>query len=151
MKSIALTNSPLFTLVDDSDFDFLSQYAWRIDSNGYAVTGNPKTNGLFFIHELLLETPVGCVIDHKDRQPLNNQRENLRFATRAQNVANSKIRSDNKSKFKGVSFYKRNGKWRAQITANGKKLFLGYYDTAEQSSIAYKQAAKFHFGEFANV
>jgi len=90
-------------------------------------------------------------IDHKDENKRNNAFDNLREATRSLNGANIHRKSHNTSGFKGVSLWKRTGRWKAQIQVRGQKLFLGYHDTPEQAHAAYVAAANEHFGEFARM
>jgi HNH endonuclease len=65
-------------------------------------------------------------VDHKDRSP-SNKIENLRKATNAQNLQNISLPSNNASGFKGVSWFRQGGKWRADIRLNGKLIFLGLF------------------------
>jgi hypothetical protein len=88
--------------------------------------------------------------DHIDGNGLNNRRGNIRLATRAQNNANARLASHNKSGYKGVSYYRPSGKWMACIRADGKTKYLGYYDTPEAAHEAYKAAALEVFGSYAN-
>jgi hypothetical protein len=90
-------------------------------------------------------------IDHIDSDGLNNRLSNLREATRMQNTRNARLKRSNTSGYKGVSFRKDSGKWMASIHANGRKMYLGKYETPEEAHAAYVAAAhKFH-GEFARV
>jgi HNH endonuclease len=82
-----------------------------------------------------------ALIDHINRDRNDNRLCNLREATKSENNDNSAVRSDNVSRIKGVSFYSRNGKWRARITANGKLIFLGYFASAEEAGASFKLAA----------
>ncbi len=84
-------------------------------------------------------------IDHKDHNSLNDKIDNLREATQSQNSANSKLAINNKSGFKGVSYFKITNKWRAVIRTK----HLGYFDTPEEAHEAYMKAAKLYFKEFA--
>jgi hypothetical protein len=85
-------------------------------------------------------------IDHRDRNPSNDRWSNLRLATNAQNTQNSTV-SLGASGLRGVS---RDGnKWRARITANGRQIWLGNYDTPEAAAAVYEVAANLYFGEFA--
>lgn len=86
-------------------------------------------------------------VDHVDGNGLNCQRGNLRPATSAQNKQNQGRHRDNATGIKGVS--RRRGKWRAQITANGKRQHLGDFETPQEAAVAYQKAAKEAFGEFA--
>lgn len=85
-------------------------------------------------------------IDHIDRDPSNNRITNLRLATHAQNSANTPKRRTNASGFKGV--YRHQGRWLAQMTAGGKSVYLGVFDTAKEAYAAYLGAAKMHHKEF---
>lgn len=88
-------------------------------------------------------------VDHLDRDPLNNQRDNLRLASRSQNGANRNIRKNSLSGYKGVSWHKTAKKWTAKLTLNGKLIHLGYFDDPIDAAKAYDQAAREYFGEFA--
>jgi hypothetical protein len=151
MKEIPLTQGKV-ALIDDADFDLVNQYKWcahynRKNGACYAIT-NIREGGkyrLLRMHVLL----VGKGHDHKDRNGLNNQRENLRPATAAQNQANHGMYRNNKSGYKGVFYKKDKRKWWAQIKFDGVAENLGYYDTAREAAEAYNEAARRIHGEFA--
>lgn len=88
-------------------------------------------------------------IDHKNLNRSDNRIANLRAVSRGQNRTNCGAYKNNTSGLKGVSLYKPNGKWKAQIQKDGKKLALGYFDTKEEAHSAYVNAASRMFGEFA--
>lgn len=90
------------------------------------------------------------LIDHKDRNPRNNNIDNLREATRSQNQANRK-QQKNKSGFKGVHQHIGRKSFYALISVNKKSFRLGSFKTAEEASVAYKNAALIHHKEFANI
>jgi hypothetical protein len=81
-------------------------------------------------------------IDHINGDPSDNRIANLREATRQQNTRNQRIGTRNKSGYKGASWNKRDGVWRAFISRNGKTRHLGTFETAEQAHSAYCRAAK---------
>ena len=89
-------------------------------------------------------------LDHIDGNKSNNALDNLREATNNENKYNIKIRKDNSAGYKGVSLDRRCGRYRAYITFNKKQKSLGYYNTAEEASEAYKKAAKELHGTFYN-
>lgn len=93
--------------------------------------------------------PVPNLIDHKDTNPFHNRIENLREATQSQNLANARIRKDNTSGIKGVSFFKRDSKWRASITINGRAINLGHFNTIEEATKVRQIAFEKQFGKFA--
>jgi len=88
-------------------------------------------------------------IDHRDGNGSNNKWSNLRMATSTENQRNTKLRKDNSSGVKGVSFHKRYGKWAAYITINKKTITIGFFDSVEAAAEARRNAALKHFGEFA--
>lgn len=91
-------------------------------------------------------------IDHKDGDPSNNQFCNLRLATQSQNNANSRRRIHNRAGYKGVVFCSdRRKPWRAIVGVNKARLFLGYFETAEEAHSAYVEAATRIYGDFARA
>ena len=87
-------------------------------------------------------------IDHANRIRADNRISNLRLATRAENNTNSKTHSTNTSGFRGVSWNKGEGKWRAYAGLNRKQHHLGYYPTAEAAHEAYDAFARQNYGKF---
>jgi hypothetical protein len=126
--------------------------AGHFDGNGYlrlAIKGS--TYSATRVAWLLMtgEWPSSLfVIDHINRDTTDNRWVNLRLATISENGANAKMRCDNKSGFKGVSWGADRGKWRAHIQINSKVIQLGCYETAEEAVEAYQAAAEKYFGDF---
>lgn len=87
-------------------------------------------------------------LDHVDGNPLNNRIENLRPATKQQNAMNRKVHCTNKLQIKGVQT--RGCKFASYIWVDKTNKYLGIFDTAEEASMAYQQAAQKHFKEFAS-
>ena len=87
-------------------------------------------------------------IDHRNHSPADNRIANLRTATQSENNKNMRLSTKNTSGYKGVSWNKQAGKWKAYSTLNGKLNYLGYFTTAEAASEAYNRFAKQHHGEF---
>lgn len=103
-----------------------------------------------YLHRFLLLAPDGIEIDHKDGDGLNNRRSsNLRIATKSQNMHNSGMFKNNKSGFKGVTFDKESGKWKAHIALCGKQNTIGRYDTPELAYQARCEASKRLHGDFS--
>jgi len=88
-------------------------------------------------------------IDHKDRNPLNNRKINLRICTHSQNQMNKNKGKNNTSGYKGVYWHKRNKKWAAHIRFNNKKYHIGYFNKKTEAAMAYNKAAVKHHGEYA--
>lgn len=90
-------------------------------------------------------------VDHENLDRSDNRKANLRDATHGQNQANGRAYSNNALGLKGVSLHKPNGKYKAQIQANGKKVGLGYYATPQEAHAVYAKAAAELHGEFARA
>ena len=91
------------------------------------------------------------IIDHADRDRANNRLSNLREASRSENGANSRVYRSNRSGFKGVFWDNFAKKWRADTNFNGKKVFLGRFNTKEEAAAAYEEKVRELFWEFARV
>lgn len=90
-------------------------------------------------------------VDHKNLNKSDDRWDNLRCATRQQNMANRRALRNNKSGLKGVSWNKPTGRWLAQIQVNGKVKNLGRFLNKEAAHRAYLDAAELAFGEFARA
>jgi hypothetical protein len=93
-------------------------------------------------------------IDHikpADGSHAQDRLSNLRIVSNSQNLMNQRLKSSNKSGYKGVSWNKTANKWQAQITSYGRRRYLGYFTTPEAAALAYDQAAKLLNGEFAKL
>lgn len=148
-------------IVDQADSD-LAQMDWYTypGKNAYYAHRNGRTNHKRFtqrMHRVILSRILGRdllpseLVDHVDLNGLNNRRDNLRLANHTQNNANRETRNDNKTGYKGVHLHKPSGKYHVSISVSKKRLYLGLHDTPELAAIAYNNAAKEHFGEFARL
>lgn len=147
MKVIALTRKGLFAKVSDEDYEYIANYGkWRPHpgKNGvyYAICSKGKANIL--MHVLIMGRRG---VDHKDRDGLNNQRENLRFFKDGENMYNSKLHLTNKTGYRGVHLRTNRGTYNAKIG----KTMLGSFNTPEEAARAYDLAAKEQVGEFATL
>jgi hypothetical protein len=106
MQKVAIRKHPeLFALVDDEDFGTVSHHKWYLSALGYAVTpvyvaGKRRS---VLLHRFVMNAPKGKELDHKNRNKLDCQKENLRYATRSENCRNRPVRSDNKFGVSGIS------------------------------------------------
>lgn len=142
-------------LLDDTDawvLDAGGWYAWHSRDTWYAARNYSKPDGsrdVQYLHRVLMRPAVGQLVDHINRNGLDNQRANLRLSTTSQNLANRPAPRHNRSGFKGVSWDKRRQKYTAQITVDGRKRHLGYFTEAQDAASAYNAAALDVWGDFA--
>lgn len=145
MKKISLTNSKLLVLLDDSDYERCSQRNWYLTDGGYVRSSSRIRLSRF----LMGEPPEGREWDHENGNKLDNQRQNLRSATKSQNKANTGRTKANHSGFKGVHWYRKTRRWRASIQKDGQVIHLGYFSDRILAAKAYDVAAKKLYREFA--
>lgn len=145
-------------LVDDEDYDRLNKYTWHINSNGYAVRGVPipgkkRASTTSAMHREVMGLSKGDprLVDHRFGIKTDNRKSELRICTNQQNLWNRKAYPHGASGLKGVTCRPKRKKWEAYITLNGKKTFLGVFNTAEEAHEAYCRAAPLFHGEFANT
>lgn len=158
MKEIRLTKG-MVAMVDDSDYDFLSQFKWGVNKSNqaYYAAHYFEKNGKRFIyrmHRFILGLKDHKLfVDHINGNTLDNRRENLRICTHAENVRNRRIQKNNTSGFRGVVFTNGhpNKPWRATLRIDKKRFHLGYFATPEAAALAYNEAAMKYHGEFARL
>lgn len=137
MKMIPLTKGAV-TIIDDEDFDFVSQWRWKLHPQGYAcrstqVAGKYVT---LLLHRVIANTPVGLQADHINRDRLDNRRANLRNVSGSVNTMNQGLSPRNTSGHRGVTWDKARGKWQSKTKHLGRWVYLGRFDTAEQAAEA---------------
>lgn len=134
---------------DIEDYDTIKNYCWNehIKSSGYHMLDAYDANKNQSINMANLLGFKGY--DHKNRNPLDNRKENLRFATQHENTINKGIQRNNTSGIIGVGWVKRLQKWRARITYDEKNIYLGVFDNKEDAIKSRLNAEREYFGEFA--
>lgn len=137
------------TLIDCGDLDVVRRYvnwfAYRPKGVWYVAAKEARTRGTVIMHRLIMGDPTGTDVDHINGDGLDNRRSNLRACTHQQNTWNARPRGGRA--FKGTVFG--SGRWRAGISPNGRRIYLGGYDTQEDAAAAYNVAAARLYGEFA--
>ena len=141
-------------VIDASDAALISDWNWHVRPDGgnmYASRNIPKNEDgkrrSISMHREIMGVPVGYEVDHIDRCGLNNVRSNLRLATKSQNQCNRKVSKLSVSGVKGVA-KTRSGSWRARISKDGVRLFIGYFKTLDEATDAYRRASENLHGQY---
>src|SRR5699024_4388440 len=130
---------------DLEDKELVEKTYWGLDVLGYA---HGKINGrLARFHRHLLNFPEE-IVDHINRDKLDNRKMNLRLCSPTENSRNISIAKNNKSGVTGVEKMS-NGKWRARIMVDRKGIHLGSFKTLEEAKDARMKAEIKYFGEFS--
>lgn len=151
MKGIELSNG-LRVMVDDDLYNELNQFDWYAHRGKKTFYAHRKQNGKCIImHRIVMKVSDNTMmIDHIDRNGLNNQKSNLRIVTHAENIRNSIVERDwHTSKFKGVYLNKLTGKWMSAVRKNNFRHRLGSFENEADAAVAYNAKAIELHGEHA--
>lgn len=151
--AVCLINSAkMEVLIDAADLPLVSEGRWTVAQQkcwGYYAVRVIKGR-MRLLHRYLLGVTDRRLVDHINRNGLDNRRANLRVCTPTQNNANRTVSRTSKSGYKGVWWHQQSARpWRAAIKVHGQRRYLGTFRTAEEAHGAYLLAAKREFGEFA--
>ena len=133
---------------DLEDYDKIKKYTWRETDWGYCLAYDIVNKKKEILMQYLVFNSEGQIIDHINRNRLDNRKENLRKCTQQENLRNVSLSTRNKSGFLGV-YLNQNKKWVAQIKINKKMKYLGSFDNIEDAVITRLKAEKEYYGEFA--
>jgi hypothetical protein len=141
-----------FTLIDEADADMVLMHSWCVLDNGSSVYAARKTatSSVLMHRAILCVTDRRTQVDHVNRDSLDNRRANLRLATCRQNHFNSGATTRNRSGYKGVRKSHNCERWEARGTsADGQRVFLGMFASAEDAARAHDAFAVEEHGPFA--
>lgn len=133
-------------LLDSCDVDRVSEFQWSVGTHGYATSGCGKNQIL--LHRMIADAGNGEMVDHINRNKLDNRRMNLRLCSFQQNTMNREKLISGSNPYKGVCRL-RDGCWQAQIQYNNHSIYLGRFSDVCEAAKAYDAAARELFGEFA--
>lgn len=129
-------------LVDDEDFEYLSQFKWHLASRLKYPETVVKENGKYrwyYMHRIIMGNPPRKWVDHKNGNPLDNRRENLRVGNGYLNNRNRRKRKNCPSKYKGLIWFSSEGKWGARIINYGIEIYLGRFEFEIKAAEAYNK------------
>lgn len=134
---------------DLDDYDKIKEYCWYKDfSTGYMKTKTPD-NKWIYLHRFITDNQFK-IVDHINRNKLDNRKENLREATKKQNILNRDgVVVTNTSGITGVYFNSKRNKWQTQICVNNKNTYLGIFTDKDDAIKCRLKAEAKYFKEFA--
>lgn len=147
-KLIPLTKGK-FAKVSNEDYGTLSKSAWYMDNALYAGrwAGQPRSMHVHIFKNLMgQELPPGHIVDHINRDHLDNRRENLRAATQSQNTMNSVLPITSSSRYRGVR--REGNRWHSYIYFERKQYSIGWFASADEAAWMRDQWAIQLHGEF---
>lgn len=138
------------TIIDLDSIDIVKQYKWSLKKKGNNYYVRTTVNGEdIMLHKLLTNTNSDTIVDHVNRNTLDNRISNLRIASHSQNNMNKSLQSNNTSGVTGVRFDKNRNKWVAKIKKDGKTIHLGYFTNKDDAIRKRLLAEKKLFKEFS--
>ncbi len=150
MKVVPLSKGKS-AIVDDDDFEWISEFRWHVNDWGYAVRNKRVTKGKFTTVGMareIMEPPAGMEVDHIDRNKLNNSKSNLRIVDKQKNVWNRGANGNNLTGIKGVGWHKGHKKFHARIRTSERLIHLGYFTDILEAQRVYHDKAIELRGEF---
>ena len=143
-------------IVDAADYETLNRYNWYASwsprTKSFYVERSETIDGKktsVLMHRQILRCAPGEWGDHANHNTLDNRRRNLRKSSPSENSRNRKVTPKSRTGLKGASFNTAREQYEARIRIHGRKVFLGYFDTALEAANAYDTAARSAFGELA--
>lgn len=144
--------------IDDDDYEKISQFYWHYNAS---KIGGPYFRGWVkiddgirkhvYLHRYIMDAPRDKHVDHINGNTLDNRKSNLRLCSQLDNTHNAKVSKRNTTGYKGVTYNKRERKYKAQICLDWKHIHIGTYSTAEEAYAAYCKAAVDYYGKFARL
>ena len=147
---VPLTNCGGFALVDECDADRVLARKWQVLSRRHTSYVQATSGDRALLHRFVIIAPAGMQVDPTECDGLNNRRSNLRICPRSPTNANRRA-GVGTSRFKGVSWNRKNARWQVFIKATDKNTFLGQFKDEEDAARCYDAAAIRLFGEFARL
>lgn len=162
-------------IVDDKLWHILTKYSWSIDHHGYATgkvnknvsiddhgyASSGRVNNVVRMHRFIMElnghdleeiTKNKCIIDHINNNRLDNRYENLRVNTNSGNNHNRTKNTNASSKYKGVSYFKRDKNWLVQLSKDHINYYCGYYKTEKEAALVFNvKAVELYGKDYANL
>ncbi|MGG7143599.1 hypothetical protein ACQPVP_09050 [Clostridium nigeriense] len=137
--------------IDQEDLEKCSKLTWHYAKNKDSKYIQTRIKGkMVKLHRFIMNIyDRNMLVDHINRNTLDNRKLNLRIANYQENSFNRSLRSDNSTGVAGINYHKTNNKWRAKIRYNGIDIHLGYFSDINEAIINRQLAEEILFGEYS--
>lgn len=137
-----------FAMIDCEDIDKVAAFKWSLRTDGYVQTTiyNVKKNASLRLSRLILNAGKGQIVDHIDRNPLNNCKSNLRIVTAQQSSSNRAV-----VMYGGIYYRRDRNKWNVSVQKSNKRYWVGAFKTKEEAVNAKISACLKYFGDYSPV
>jgi len=141
------SNGLVKILLDLEDSTHYSRWRWYVNSNGFVtrrrkraeLEARPGTAFVYLHRQIVGTIPAGNCVVFRNGNHLDMRRINLATVDYASPQWSARLRTDNTSGFRGVSFHKGAGRWQAKFSSRGVQIYLGLHDTPEEAAAAYEK------------
>jgi len=149
MREILLTKGKV-AIVDDEDFEEVNKHKWYCmpHRNTFYACRHGGNYSIINMSHQIMGNVDGKVIDHINRNGLDNRRCNLRFCSVSENCRNKKLNSNNTSGFRGVHWDLKCKKWVVQVQSNYTVVYRALFDDKVEAAMDYDRKARELFGDF---
>lgn len=136
-------------IVDENSPQLEFKWCAQVLVRGHVYAVRRKNGKYICLHREVMNAKPGEIVDHINRDTLDNRLCNLRLVSLSENLANSKLRRNNTTGHRGVQFSKHAKKWNVRIYKNRKLVFHKYFDTKEEAIKAHREAMLKFYGDVA--
>lgn len=146
MRTIRLTQGKK-AKVDNADYERLASIKWYAQKIGNTFyTGNKRYG---YMHRFIMGYPSDGLVDHINHDGLDNRKLNMRVVSQSQNQMNrASAPSNSTSGVRGVTWNKRDRKWRSMIVAGGKRKCLGSFNSIVDAIVTIRNANRAIYGDY---
>lgn len=134
------------TLIDAEDYDLVRERKWYGSPTSPYVRSQQQRKTIY-LHRLILDAPAGVEVDHKNGNPLDNRKCNLRLVTRSQNEQAKRARTDTITGARNVYYCPsmKNKPFRVLLMLNQQNIHLGYFGTLAEAALVAEQGRQKYF------
>ena len=142
---LTFKNKNLKCLIDNEDYEKIKNFNWYCEKDGNTYYARATVNKKHYsMHRIIMNAEKCQIIDHINRNGLDNRKCNLRFCTVRENALNRKVNIRNKTGHNGISIDKKSGKFKVTFEKYNKSYHGGYFEKIEDAIKSRKNLELIH-------